>query len=64
MNYRIRYRQGEPWREAEVVVEAHSPNEAMVKFQCTRQVAAATKRTERREVTSVCPADMSDSLAY
>lgn len=37
MNYRIRYRRAEGTGEAEEVIEANSPNEALVKFRCTRR---------------------------
>jgi len=36
MTYRIRYRKPDGCGEAEMVVEAGSPTEAMVKFQCSR----------------------------
>ena len=35
MTYRIRYRKPDARGEAEMVVEAGSPTEAMVKFQCS-----------------------------
>ena len=35
MTYRIRYRKPNGCGEAEMVVEAGSPTEAMVKFQCS-----------------------------
>lgn len=35
MTYRIRYRTPGKSGDAEMVIEAGSPNEAMVKFQCT-----------------------------
>ena len=35
MTYRIRYRKPGARGEAEMVVEAGSPNEAMIKFQCS-----------------------------
>jgi len=61
MNYRIRFRQGGEAAEREVVVEAHSPTEAMVKFRCVRHTHA---RDEARQVTSVCPTEAGDSLMY
>jgi len=61
MNYRIRFRQSDRPRDEEVVVEAHTPTEALVKFRCLRpdgrSMAAST-------VTSVSPTDLSDSLAW
>ncbi len=35
MTYRIRYRRPNARGEAEMVVEAGSPTEAMIKFQCS-----------------------------
>ena len=35
MTYRIRYRRADAHGEDEMVVEAGSPNEAMIKFQCS-----------------------------
>ena len=34
MTYRIRYKMHRESMESEVIVEANSPNEAMVKFRC------------------------------
>lgn len=37
MTYRIRYRRPDAAADREIVVEANSPMEAMVKFRCTQQ---------------------------
>ena len=61
MVYRIRYRSGEGLDD-EVVVEANSPTEAMVKFQHTRETAS---RGIRREVvTSVRAEDSGGELLW
>ena len=56
MRYRIRYEQGAERRTTEV--EANSPNEAVVKFQCVR--ARQPRRRGPARVTSVCVVDMGD----
>ncbi|MGC9455590.1 MAG: hypothetical protein ACP5HU_12110 [Phycisphaerae bacterium] len=53
MVYRIRYRKSRGASEGELVVEANSPSEAMVKF---RHVHAETQRPAE-VVTSVVPED-------
>jgi len=58
MNFRIRYRQ-HGVTEAETVVEANSPTEAVVKFRCTRQ-ACGSNSGAGEEVLSVNAADQSD----
>ena len=51
MTYRIRYRKPDARGEAEMVVEAGSPTEAMIKFQCSWDGPAPRKHEE--VVTSV-----------
>ena len=51
MTYRIRYRRPDGPGEAEMVVEAGSPTEAMVKFQCSRDGRSAARYEE--VITSV-----------
>ncbi len=52
MVYRIRYRTGDAG-EAEIAVEANSPNEALVKFRHTQRVDQ-TPGDMGDSVTSVC----------
>jgi len=52
MNYRIRFRTPENTREDEVVVEANSPNEALIKFRCTHE-RRTVGRLKESCVTSV-----------
>ena len=63
MTYRIRYRQSGSDTQGEVVVEANSPNEAMVKFQCTRH-DPRSGMPARGVVTSVSATDPADSLVW
>ncbi len=51
MLYRIRYRKPGKTGDAEMAVEAGSPNEAMVKFQCTCD--CGTSGRDEGKVTSV-----------
>ena len=60
MVYRIRYRPADAPREAEVVVEANSPTEAMVKFQHAWD--APLSPAKPGVVTSVRPEDTHDEL--
>ncbi|HAU38580.1 MAG TPA: hypothetical protein DCX07_12795 [Phycisphaerales bacterium] len=58
MTYRIRFLNGRNANQSEMLIEAGSPNEALVKFHCTR--GGPEKTTKRREqVTSICPEDLS-----
>jgi len=52
MTYRIRYRKPDTHGEAEMVVEASSPTEAMIKFQCSWD--GPSPRNREDVVTSVC----------
>jgi len=63
MNFRIRYRQSEGSREDEVVVEANTPTEALVKFRCIRE-ARPYGSSRDHLITSVAPADRSDSVRW
>ena len=63
MNYRIRYRQPKEADEAEVIVEANSPTEALVKFRCTLGPRVGAE-PQRDMVTSICPADRPDGLSW
>lgn len=56
MIYRIRYRKQADSREGELVVEANSPSEAMLKF---RHVHTEWRRPAE-VVTSVVPEDVDD----
>lgn len=56
MNYRIRYRQAGRPDDAEAMVEANSPNEALVKFRCTRDTRPQAM-SQSDQVTSVSVAD-------
>ena len=56
MNYRIRYRQAGDQGDAETLVEANSPTEALVKFRCTRRFAPDTAALHE-QVPSVSSAD-------
>lgn len=58
MNYRIRYRQAGDQRDAETLVEANSPTEALVKFRCTRRFAPDAAAGQE-QVTSVSSDDHS-----
>ena len=51
MLYRIRYQKPGKTGDAEMAVEAGSPNEAMVKFQCARDGGASS--LAEGKVTSV-----------
>ena len=52
MNYRIRFRRPDGTSEGEVVIDAHSPTEAMVKFRVSSDGPGRFPQPER-EVTSV-----------
>ncbi len=54
MTYRIRYRYPSDSIEAEVVVEANSPNEAMVKFRCLGDGRSVVSN-QNDMITSVTP---------
>ena len=56
MNYRIRYRKPGHTAEAEALVEANSPTEALVKFRCIREPRPGVSH-QQEEVTSVCTVD-------
>jgi|GEM_PF-4729418 len=58
MNYRIRYNTGRDGREAEAVMEAGSPTEAVVKFRCANLPESSAGGSQT--ITSVCPADTGD----
>lgn len=60
MTYRIRYRKPDGCGEAEMVVEAGSPTEAMVKFQCSWDGRSPARREDI--VTSVRPEDEQESF--
>ena len=60
MNYRIRYRQAGRPDDAEAMVEANSPTEALVKFRCTRDPLPRTM-PQADQVTSVSVADGPES---
>jgi len=61
MVYRIRYRETNSQADDEMTVEAHSPNEAMVKFQHINSDRSGVHRGNPR-VTSVQPdMDLSES---
>ena len=62
MNFRIRYREARGSYEAEAVVEANSPAEALVKFRCTR--GPRLRSSHQEEVTSVCPADRPEAMHW
>lgn len=59
MTYRIRYRPEDGTRESEVVVEAHSPTEALVKFRHTQDRPSRPAAMQRR-ITSVSPESFGD----
>ncbi len=59
MVYRIRYREEGDQGEAEAVVEANSPTEALVKFRHTYSDNVDMERLRQR-ITSIC-ADVYDS---
>ncbi len=59
MTYRIRYRYPSDSIEAEVVVEANSPNEAMVKFRCLGDGKSVVTK-QRDMITSVTPISFGD----
>jgi len=56
MDYRIRYHEFGQQGEAEMLIDANSPNEAMVKFRCTRRLFPS-KQHYRDEITSVSLAE-------
>lgn len=56
MNYRIRYRQAGRPDDAEAMVEANSPTEALVKFRCTRDPLPQAM-SQPDQVTSVSAVD-------
>jgi len=60
MNFRIRYKQARGLHEAEAVVEANSPTEALVKFRCIRG-GRTSAPLQQEQVTSVCPAERTES---
>ena len=63
MTYRIRFKQTEGAGEGEIVIEANSPTEAVVKFRCARgQTFHHVMKQE--EITSVSDADMPDCMAW
>lgn len=53
MEYRIRYRENPAQHDAETLVEAHSPAEAVVKF-CATHDGREQGRVAQPHVTSVC----------
>ncbi len=59
MTYRIRYRYPSDSIEAEVVVEANSPNEAMVKFRCLGDGRSVVSK-QGDMITSVTPINFHD----
>ncbi len=59
MTYRIRYRYPSDSIEAEVVVEANSPNEAMVKFRCLGDGRSVVSK-QNDMITSVTPVSFHD----
>jgi len=59
MVYRIRYRRENDHGQAEVVVEANSPTEALVKFRHTYSGNVDMERLRQR-ITSIC-ADVCDA---
>jgi len=63
MNFRIRYRQSEGAREDEVLVEANTPTEAMVKFRCIRE-ARPYGSSRDHLITSVAPAERADFVGW
>ena len=60
MNYCIRFRQGEGLSEDEIIVEANSPTEAVVKFRCTTETRLRGS-ARQHEITSVSTTDRRDS---
>lgn len=63
MIYRIRYRRADVSRDAETVVEANSPAEAMVKFQHTHdRVFSCARGGSHEVVTSVRAEDDADPI--
>jgi len=60
MNYCIRFRQGEGLSEDEIVVEANSPTEAVVKFCCTTETRLRGS-ARQHEITSVSATDRPNS---
>ncbi len=46
MTYRIRYRQTGWSRDSEAIIEAHSPSEAMVKFQFAQEARCCNAETQ------------------
>ena len=62
MNYRIRYRQAKGVGEAEAIVEANSPAEALVKFRCIR--AYKPQAVSQEVITSVQAAEQPDSIRW
>ena len=63
MTYRIRYKQARGAGEAEAVIEANSPTEAIVKFRCTRS-HAVSHPVHQDVITSVSAADMPDCMNW
>ena len=61
MTYRILYRKSDGPGEAEMVVEAGSPTEAMVKFQCSWDGGRSRAKSEDL-VTSVRAEDLEESF--
>ena len=59
MTYRIRYRYPSDSVEAEVIVEANSPNEAMVKFRCLGDGRSVLSK-QHDMITSVTPVNVRD----
>ena len=58
MEYRIRYFRGDDGEESELIVEANSPNEALVKFRHTCGL-----NCEAETVISVCAAEFGETLS-
>jgi len=63
MVYRIRYRCGEASCEAETVVEANTPTEALVKFNHTRDCCGVPGRGGD-VVTSICAHEDRDEMFW
>lgn len=64
MTYRIRFRPEEGDRDAEAVVEANSPTEAMVKFRHAQDRSSRKPAAVERRITSVRPEPFGDICSW
>jgi len=63
MTYRIRFRPEEGDQEAEAVVEANSPTEAMVKFHHAQDRSSRKQTAMEERITSVRPELFGDACS-